>query len=155
MSTPLLKTPSPSTALAQDLIGIAGDLTALLVLEQKMILGQNVAGTLDFAARKQALIEAYQSGLAALEQDAKSLETMDRSVKVDLKVALSLLQKTMQATLNTIEAARNARIFILESIREAMAGEQKPSTYAARTPRGAAANYGNSTPVSVSFNETL
>jgi hypothetical protein len=114
-----------------------------------------VAGTLDFAERKQALIDAYQSGLAALEQDPKALETMDRAVKVDLKVALSLLQKTMQATLKTIEAARNARIFILESIREAMAGEQKSSTYAARAPRGAAANYGNSAPVSVSFNETL
>ena len=156
MNTQLLnKDPLTSSALAQDVIGIARDLTALLVLEQKMILGQNVAGTLDFAARKQALMDAYQSGLAALEQDPKSLEAMERSVKVDLKVALGLLQKTMQATLDTIEAARNARVFVLESIREAMAGEQKSSTYAARAPRGVAANYGSGAAVSVSFNETL
>ena len=156
MNTQLLnKDPVTSTTLAQDVMGVARDLTALLILEQKMILGQDVAGTLDFAPRKQALMDAYQTGLAALEQDPKALETMDRAVKVDLKATLSMLQKTMQSTLDTIEAARNARIFILESIREAMAEEQKSPTYAARAPRRAAANYGSGSAVSVSFNETL
>ena len=155
MSTPLLKTHTPSTTLAQEVIGVARELTTLLVLEQKMILGQNVTGTLDFAPRKQALLDAYQAGLAALEQNPNALEAMDRAVKVDLKVALGLLQKTMQSTLDTIEAARNARIFILESIREAMAAEQKSPTYAARAPRKGAANYAGGSAVSVSFNETL
>jgi hypothetical protein len=156
MSTTLLKNPSTSSAdVAHQVIGVARELTALLVLEQKMILGQNVAGTLDFAARKQVLIDAYQSGLAALEQDTETLAQLDRDVKVDLKATLGLLQKTMQATLDTVEAARNARIFILESIREAMITDQKSPTYAARLPRHGAANYGNAASVSVSFNETL
>ena len=136
--------------MAEQIIVVAKELIGLLVLEKNLILSQKIYDIEKTAERKNVLISAYQAGLQAFNNDVDLLNNINSNSKIELKAVLSLLQKTMQSTMDTVEAARNARTMMLESIREAALHNKKPQTYS-----GNRVIIPDKASLSISFNESI
>ncbi len=110
------------------LLDVLNTLTERLNEETTLLRAQRVAEIIPLQAEKEQLFTVYESLVVDLQQNPKQLKEVDESTRHSLRQMLKKFHHYAHQNKVAIKAARDARRFVLNAIRDAALDQQKQGT---------------------------
>jgi hypothetical protein len=124
------------------LIDLTRSMTAIVAEETALLKQHRVADIVPLQDPKTKAFLAYESGIQAIQHSPEILESVDESLKHELREILHAFQQESRRNRRALKAARDGRRFLLGAIREAAQDQQRQMTAYNRAGRTQASVYG-------------